>query len=114
MSIGRLGIRNNNRVLRLYIVCWSIINGIVVYQLILWRFKKLNDRKGNQETALRFFIAYTFSYIFMWIFSAALDLLVLYSYYRLSQKLSARATVLVTETLRTESRVNSQSWHRGS
>ena len=54
----------------------------------------------TEETMLKYQIAYTSFFIAGYTFTSGLDLLVLFGYYRLGKRLSARAALLVANSLR--------------
>ena len=89
-SIERMGIKTNIRLMYLYVFCWISLNLIILVQITIYSISKHGEDQGTMtnEQVKKYDIGLTSIFIIHYIISAALDILVLFGYYRLGNRLS--------------------------
>lgn len=103
-SIERMGIKTNIRLMYLYVFLWISLNVIILVQITIYSISKHGQDNGTMSKmqVQKYDIGLTSIYIIHYIISAALDLLVLYGYFRLGNRLSEQAADMVANSLRNE------------
>ena len=97
--LEKLGIKTNNTYMALYVVVWSSMAIFMSIQSGLYISIFYTGWRGSTETA-RLSIALAVFFMMVMVMSAALELLVIYSYYSLSKRLSIRARQTIASSLR--------------
>ena len=109
-QVESLGIRTSSTLITLYVTFWI---GLAIFSvsfliLLIWErviyisYTKqgINTRKEKTDRDLRITISEFVVLMLLNILGKSLELMILYAYFRLSMKLSAQATKLVTESLK--------------
>ena len=115
-GIEAIGIKTDSMLMKLYAVCWVGVNvfAIAIFTLGFFLvdqywyyiyFSNFDWFWGTYDYAfvLRLQISYICLFMVSFVFLTMLNILILVAYYRLGKKLSSRAKLIVTNTLRTES-----------
>ena len=107
--IEHIGVKTNSRLMKVYLIFWTSLNYIYlahVILIILIAPEALNNYYGDpydEMYVLKLIIAFIIDSIIILVLISALDLMIMLAYYRLSKKLSTRATKRVIQALRAES-----------
>ena len=101
MSVERLGIRTNSKVINIYLAFWVSVAAInlVIGTIVIF----VTQKDSGEILELRLAITNGFFVSTRYIFVGSLDLMLLFAYYLQSRKLSAKMQKLIAQNLRTES-----------
>ena len=101
-SIEVLGIKTNSTLMKLYVIFWTTLSLVVLINLLLYFMAKRRLENGymSEVTFAKLEIVQTSILSFEYMICPGLDLLVIFAYFRLGKKLSARAARIVASNLR--------------
>lgn len=101
-SIEKLGIKTNSTVMTLYVIVWSSLALTFILTSVCYYYAYYDYDVSNKERVLRLKIAYLSLFTGSVLLGILPEFLLLYLYLRLSEKLSAKATTLIAENLRSD------------
>lgn len=95
-AIEHLGIRTNLTAMKLYVLSWT---GLLLTDCFIIIFWQLQEGDQSQKILLHMHIASLYAQVVGIVLISVLNLLVIYSYWRLSKKLSVEVQQLVSHDL---------------
>ena len=99
-QVERLGIRTNSMIMKLYVIFWIALALCTISSTMLVSIdNKLQYQKHNNVPRMRIMIAASTFIGMLYFVSSTLEIIMLYAYYRMSQKMTSTETKLVARSL---------------